>query len=123
MLDLDGVESALLDLGFMRIEGQNIAGAGAGGQPPVIVDAAHRLAVDFEQYVTALDLGIERRAHGLDARDDHALRAVRQPEARRKIAVDLAHRHPERRAALARWLGLLILCARGGASIARGAPG
>src|SRR5690606_15642591 len=82
-VDLDGVEGALaaVELGLVEIQRVDVARAGAGGQAPVVVDAAHRLAVHFEDDVAALDVGIEGGTERLDARHDHSLDAVGQPEA------------------------------------------
>src|SRR5438477_12342263 len=92
VFDPDRLELPLVDLGRVDVEGQDVARPCGPGHPPELAYRVDRLAIDFEQDVPALHVGVERGAHGLDARYQHALHAARQIEALDRGAVDVADR-------------------------------
>ena len=102
------VWSARPELGLVEVERQHVAGVGRGDQAAVVLDGPDRLTVDFEQHVAALDVGVERRAHRIDARDDDAVRAVGQVEVLQQLGVEFAHRQSERRPRGSRRQRLLV---------------
>ena len=71
-------------------------GRAAPAMRAIVGDRVDRLAVDLEQDRAALDLGVERGAERLDARDQHAARLPRQLEAVERRRIEIAHRQAER---------------------------
>src|SRR5688572_966495 len=61
----DQLAPALL---FVDVERDDVAGLQARGEAAIVLDRSHGLAVDLEQHVIALEVGIERGAHRLHAR-------------------------------------------------------
>src|SRR5688572_1962292 len=105
LVELQRVQRAAR-FGLEEIEREDVTGARARRQATEILDRPHRLAIDLEEDVAALDFRVERRAHRLDTRDDDPFRAGWQARAGGIVAIDLAHRETERRAPLARRLRL-----------------
>src|SRR5439155_422033 len=53
------------------------------------------LTVDLDEHRAALDASVERRAHGLDAGDEHALDAPGHLEAFGGLPIEIAHVEPQ----------------------------
>ena len=68
----------------------------------IVGDRLDALAVDLEQHRPALDAAVERRAHRLDARDQHALRPGGSSQPVERLAIQIADVQAERRVRIAR---------------------
>ena len=60
LFDADRLELPLIDVGRVDVESQNVAGTGGASDAAELADRLHRLAVDLEQHVAALNVGVER---------------------------------------------------------------
>src|SRR5439155_17601425 len=81
VVDADGAQPALLDLGDIEVDGKHVAGPGGRGQAAEIVDGTHGVTVDLQDDVAALDLRVECRAHRLHPGDDDAFEVRRETQA------------------------------------------
>src|SRR6266540_3035408 len=66
-IEADGRKPPLLDARLENIEREHVARPHVGHGAVVVVDGPDGMTVDLEDDVTALDIGIERRADGVHA--------------------------------------------------------
>src|SRR5688572_23743797 len=77
VVDANGRQPPFVHARLVDVEGEDVAGPCLGYGLVVVVDRADRPAVDLEDHVAALDVGVERRADGVHAPHDDAAHAVR----------------------------------------------
>src|SRR5207247_10078473 len=90
ILDTNGFELSLIKVRRVDVEREDVAGARGAREAAILGDRLDALAIDLEQHRAALDAAVERGAHRLDARDQHACSLLPQLQPLRRLPTEIA---------------------------------
>src|SRR5207248_3673215 len=90
-LDSNRLELPLADVGREDVERQDVARPRRADDAAQVGNRRDGLTVDLEENALALDAAVERGAHRLDARDEHAREVLRIASPIQRLPIELAH--------------------------------
>src|SRR5688500_12922286 len=79
-VDTDGANRSLIRAGNVHVDGEHVTFIRGARKTVISARRVDGAPVNLHQDMVALDAGVVRRAQRIDARDDDAIHAGRQPQ-------------------------------------------